>query len=89
MLAHSLLFATLGLLTHAQDYNFGRQYPKTQRSQGFILVANVTDPAKDFFEPPINHWYLDRINSRVGIVSPAQLSNKSEAHIPIYFLNGT
>lgn len=89
MLAYFLLFTALGLLTQAQDYTCGRQYPQTQRSQGFILVANVTDPAKDFFDPPINHWYLDRINSRVGIVSPAQLSNKSEAHIPIYFLNGT
>lgn len=53
MLAHYILLATLGLLTHAQDNTCGHQYPETQRSQGFILVANVTDPAKDIFDPPI------------------------------------
>lgn len=77
MLAHYILLATLGLLTHAQDNTCGRQYPETQRSQGFILVANVTDPAKDIFDPPINHWYLGKWRVSAGIAT-ARVSNESE-----------
>ncbi|KAK1834477.1 hypothetical protein QBC39DRAFT_396989 [Podospora conica] len=89
MLAHSLLLITFGLLAHADDYPCGRQYPETQRSQGFILIANVTDPAKDIFDPPINHWYLDKW--RVGAaIATARLSNQSEYLTDsIWFLNGT
>lgn len=87
MLAHYILLATLGLLTHAQDNTCGRQYPETQRSQGFILVANVTDPAKDIFDPPINHWYLGKWRVGAGIAT-ARVSNESEV-APIWFLNGT
>ena len=46
----------------------GRQvphYPPTSLSTGFRLVANVTDPTRDF-TPPINHWVLSGIHTGAG-----------------------
>ncbi len=62
-----------------------RAYPPVSQAQAFKLVANVTDPAKDFFSPAVNNWYLTAVHSGAGI-SDGMLTPDDGV---TFFVNGT
>ncbi|KAK8128881.1 hypothetical protein PG984_009989 [Apiospora sp. TS-2023a] len=59
-------------------------YPPTQQSKGFTLIANVTDPSKDF-TPPVNGWLLSGLHVGAGL-NDASLSSQVGR---IFYQNGT
>ncbi|KAH8881211.1 hypothetical protein GQ53DRAFT_668300 [Thozetella sp. PMI_491] len=59
--------------------------PHISSSQGFVLVANVTDLSKDF-SPSVNHWKVNGVH--IGAAqSTVVLDNSTDGRI--FFQNGT
>ncbi|KAK7926690.1 hypothetical protein PG985_003688 [Apiospora marii] len=86
MLSTVLSLSALGLAAAAplESRQVVPHYPPTQQSKGFNLVANVTDPSKDF-TPPVNGWFLTGLHVGAGL-SDAALSSESGR---IFYQNGT
>lgn len=85
MLSTVLSLGALGLAAAAplESRQVVPHYPPTQQSKGFNLVANVTDPSKDF-TPPINSWFLTGLHVGAGL-SDAALNAESGR---IFYQNG-
>lgn len=62
-----------------------RAYPPVSQAQAFKLVANVTDPSKDFFDPPVNNWFLTGTHSGAGILDGMLSADDGIT----FFVNGT
>jgi hypothetical protein len=62
-------------------------YPPTQLSTGFRLIANVTDPSKDF-TPPVNNWVFNAIHVGAGLDDAVLLSDSADSG-RIFYVNGT
>lgn len=62
------------------------QYPKTERSLAFTLIANITDTSKlGIFIDPIQNWPLNSYHSGAG-QNVGVLADYSEL---LFFVNGT
>ncbi|KAK5652699.1 hypothetical protein OQA88_10293 [Cercophora sp. LCS_1] len=61
--------------------------PPISSAPGLILVANVTQPTKNIFNPPVNHWYLS--NARIGPGKSAAVLSPNIADASLLFVNGT
>ncbi|KAH8880790.1 hypothetical protein GQ53DRAFT_848639 [Thozetella sp. PMI_491] len=83
MLSKGLLASLAGLA--AASPLTARGFPPVKQAQGFNLIANVSDPSKDFFNPPIHGWALIGLHAGAGI-SAGSLSPNSSA---LFFVNGT
>ncbi|KAH8891210.1 hypothetical protein GQ53DRAFT_806642 [Thozetella sp. PMI_491] len=62
-----------------------RAYPPVSQAQAFTLIANVTDPSKDFFVPPVDHWAFTAVHAGAGI-SDGMLTPDGGM---VLFVNGT
>ncbi|KAI1845861.1 hypothetical protein JX265_011244 [Neoarthrinium moseri] len=62
-------------------------YPETQLSKAFRLVANVTDPSKDF-DPPVNNWVFNGIHTGAGF-NDAVLFADGDSSGRVFYQNGT
>ncbi|KAJ9138654.1 hypothetical protein NKR23_g8432 [Pleurostoma richardsiae] len=86
----SLLAITLSTLAAAAPHS-ARQvpnYPPTSSSQGFKLVANVTDPSKDLI-PSIKSWTVQAYHTGAG-TNVAVLAAATDASPgSIFYENGT
>lgn len=85
MLSTVLSLGALGLAAAAplESRQVVPHYPPTQQSKGFNLVANISDPSKDF-TPPINNWLLSGLHVGAGL-SDASLSSTGGR---IFYQNG-
>jgi hypothetical protein len=84
--------ASLGLLGLASAVPLtSRQvvphYPPTSLSTGFRLIANVTDPSKDF-NPPVNNWVFNGIHVGAGLNDAVLLADGADSG-RILYQNGT
>ncbi|KAK1834478.1 hypothetical protein QBC39DRAFT_300528 [Podospora conica] len=62
------------------------QYPKTERSPAFTLIANITDTSKlGIFSDPIQHWPLDDIHTGAARNTAVLRSDSRN----LFFVNGT
>ncbi|KAK7955805.1 uncharacterized protein PG986_005027 [Apiospora aurea] len=59
-------------------------YPPTQQSKGFNLVANLTDPSKDF-KPSIKSWQLSGLHVGAGLGDAALTASSGR----LFYQNGT
>ena len=81
---YPLIALAVAGLSAASPLAIRSQYPPTSTSQGFVLVANVTDLSKDF-SPSINHWKLEGVHVGAGL-DTAVLSEEGGR---IWFENAT
>ncbi|KAI0129769.1 hypothetical protein BJ170DRAFT_617492 [Xylariales sp. AK1849] len=85
MLLKSLRLATAASLAAASPLDRRAAYPPLSTSQGFTLVANVTDTTKAIFDAPVNDWSL--VGVHVGAGMNAAVLSAGEA--AVFFVNGT
>lgn len=62
------------------------QYPQTERSLAFNLIANITDTSKlGIFKDPIQNWPLTTTHTGAGIATAILASSTNH----LFFVNGT
>ncbi|KAK8052401.1 hypothetical protein PG993_003786 [Apiospora rasikravindrae] len=69
---------------HLESSKRGIDYDNPIQSKGFNLVANVTDPSKDF-DPPINSWQLNGLHVGAGLGDGALTATDGR----LFYQNGT
>ncbi|KAK9769290.1 hypothetical protein SCAR479_14041 [Seiridium cardinale] len=62
-----------------------RAYPPLSQSQGFTLIANVTDTTKAVFDPPVNSWSLVGTHVGAGLNTAVLYADGGS----VFFVNGT
>ncbi|KAH6660984.1 hypothetical protein BKA67DRAFT_642004 [Truncatella angustata] len=83
----SLAFAGLSCAAPLNARQVVPHYPPTQLSTGFRLIANVTDPSKDF-NPPVNNWVFNGIHTGAGSNDAVLLPDGTDSG-RIFYVNGT
>lgn len=81
---YPLVALAIASLSAASPVAIRATYPPTSESQGFYLVANVTDPSKDL-SPPINGWKLEGVHIGAGL----DTATLSAEYGRVFFENAT